>query len=580
MKIGTTPSGGKISIPAGAREAHLHAVGLTRSGKSRFLADLIRQDIINGTGLCLIDPHGDLYELTIDWLTRVKAVTQFRKNIHPVDLSDPDTTFCFNPLHVDHPDEAYGVANRVVEAIGRVFLAKSVNETPLVTEMMTMVCVLLAQNNLPLAAAQYFMFEEYEALRKQIIGGAKSEWHKSKAVEIERMSGREYRELIASTRRRFEPFIANPQVQRMFATNKNTASIKEMMDDGHVLLFDCTARSKYVDARVLQALGIILTNQIFSTAFERPIRPTPRPFNLYIDEVQTIVSDDIERILSQCAKYGLYLTLSHQYVEQLKAAGEHVYKGVMSGTLLKAVFASTMEDSLLFTDELFSKEIDFNRVKEIETPSVVGHERQTFKSKSQGASTSQSETTAHGTSTATSTGFATVESAGMNTVTGAGSGDDLTMTESMGSATSEINVTVSGSSSMYGTSYVQSQSQAEGESEGLVPIIEWLRTHAMSLEEQRYEIARRIANLPNRHAYFYIRGQGVMGFKSRNVSDPLHTPLNTKNLLTKLVTESPWLIPTDELESVSFTRPKTSKNEAGEDPNDYMEPDPFDYPED
>ena len=39
-----------------------HIMGLPGKGKSRFMQTMIEQDIENGRGLCLIDPHGDLHE--------------------------------------------------------------------------------------------------------------------------------------------------------------------------------------------------------------------------------------------------------------------------------------------------------------------------------------------------------------------------------------------------------------------------------------------------------------------------------------------------------------------------------------
>ena len=119
---------------------------------------------------------------------------------------------------------------------------------------------------------------------------------------------------------------------------------------------------------------MLFTNNIFATAFDRDPESNPRPFYLYIDEVQNYVSDDIEEILSQAAKFGLYLTLSHQTLGHLAKAGEHIYKGVMSGTLLKAVFQIPFEEALVFADELFADEVDFEKIKEnVRTPHMVGH---------------------------------------------------------------------------------------------------------------------------------------------------------------------------------------------------------------
>jgi type IV secretory pathway VirB4 component len=42
------------------RRAHMYVIGKTGTGKSTLLETLIRQDIANGEGLALLDPHGDL----------------------------------------------------------------------------------------------------------------------------------------------------------------------------------------------------------------------------------------------------------------------------------------------------------------------------------------------------------------------------------------------------------------------------------------------------------------------------------------------------------------------------------------
>src|SRR3989338_10307286 len=49
-------------IPQDRRDAHFYVVGATRSGKTKFLESLIKQDIENGFGFGVIDPHGDFTE--------------------------------------------------------------------------------------------------------------------------------------------------------------------------------------------------------------------------------------------------------------------------------------------------------------------------------------------------------------------------------------------------------------------------------------------------------------------------------------------------------------------------------------
>ncbi|HYK08486.1 MAG TPA: DUF87 domain-containing protein, partial [Candidatus Eisenbacteria bacterium] len=44
------------------RARHMYIIGKTGTGKSQFLKQMIIQDIENGEGICVIDPHGDLIE--------------------------------------------------------------------------------------------------------------------------------------------------------------------------------------------------------------------------------------------------------------------------------------------------------------------------------------------------------------------------------------------------------------------------------------------------------------------------------------------------------------------------------------
>ena len=48
----------------------MHVLGSSGSGKSRFLEWMIRGDLRNRQGFCLIDPHGELYDATAAYCAR------------------------------------------------------------------------------------------------------------------------------------------------------------------------------------------------------------------------------------------------------------------------------------------------------------------------------------------------------------------------------------------------------------------------------------------------------------------------------------------------------------------------------
>jgi hypothetical protein len=72
-----------------SRLSHSYLIGQTGTGKSTLLQNLAWQDARNGTGFCLIDPHGDLAE-------------SLHQNIETQHLywnvADPTCTLGYNPL--------------------------------------------------------------------------------------------------------------------------------------------------------------------------------------------------------------------------------------------------------------------------------------------------------------------------------------------------------------------------------------------------------------------------------------------------------------------------------------------------
>jgi len=82
------------------RTRHQYCLGKSGSGKSVFLSYMARQDILNGDGLCVIDPHGDLIEELVQFVPkeRVKDVIVFS----PADIERP---MGLNLLEAKNPQE-------------------------------------------------------------------------------------------------------------------------------------------------------------------------------------------------------------------------------------------------------------------------------------------------------------------------------------------------------------------------------------------------------------------------------------------------------------------------------------------
>ncbi len=82
------------------RLRHMYIIGKTGTGKSKFLLNLMINDIQQGKGLGIIDPHGDAIE---EVMTHIPAHRQ--QDVIIFDPTDSDYPFCMNPLDIK-PDES------------------------------------------------------------------------------------------------------------------------------------------------------------------------------------------------------------------------------------------------------------------------------------------------------------------------------------------------------------------------------------------------------------------------------------------------------------------------------------------
>ena len=83
----------KFGIKTDDRRRHMYFIGKTGMGKSVLIENMVIQDILNGHGVALADPHGDLVEKVLNFIppSRINDVVYFNP-------SDYDYPIAFNVL--------------------------------------------------------------------------------------------------------------------------------------------------------------------------------------------------------------------------------------------------------------------------------------------------------------------------------------------------------------------------------------------------------------------------------------------------------------------------------------------------
>ncbi len=318
-------------ISASVRKFHTYVVGLTGRGKSKFLQNLIVQDILAGRGCAVIDPHGDLAK---DVLASVISQGYFsnQQAYERVMYVAPRRRDYFIPFNVlarpDAETETYEVAQRVIAAFMRTW-ARTLAEPPRFQQIMRASLAVLIETGETLCNLyQLLTDDDYRRGLLARITDPKvaADCHLFFENEFERW-GREQVIIMSSTTNKVSALTDNPSLFYMLGQTENNINIRRIMDEGKVVLVDLGE----CDDETKRLFGTLVVTGFEQAALSRARMPLSSPQNgakarqpyyLYIDEFQDFAchpgaAETFSQMLSQVRKFGLHMILANQSIAQL-----------------------------------------------------------------------------------------------------------------------------------------------------------------------------------------------------------------------------------------------------------------------
>lgn len=300
------------------RRRHFYIIGQTGTGKTVLLQEMIKQDIENGKGVCLIDPHGDLAENLLGIIphSRIEDVIYFNP-------SDAERPIGLNMLEYDpkFPESKTLVVNELLEIFEKLYNLKAMGFGGPVFEQYMRNSLLLVMENpesgntlieIPKVLADA-SFRKYKLSRcKNIV--VKNFWE----LEAEKAGGEAaLANMVPYITSKMNIFIANDLVRPIIAQQQSSFNFREIMDQGKILIINLS-KGRLGDINSY-LLGMIIVGKILITSFSRADIPEEkrRDFYLYIDEFHNVTTRTITTALAEARKYRLNLILSHQFIGQL-----------------------------------------------------------------------------------------------------------------------------------------------------------------------------------------------------------------------------------------------------------------------
>lgn len=320
------------------RMRHTYIVGQTGTGKSTVLKSMVLDDIIKGRGVCVIDPHGDLFN---DLLTQIPV--ERRDDVIVFDPTQTDAPIGLNIFEYDTQEEremAVQLFQKTIELLehgrqthdeemGPVFWQHLRNNAYWVTQDKHDPGTVIEMYNLFTIPEYYKRWQPINTHDDKLVSWEHilqtTDYNKADSDGIA-LSG-----YIIS---KFEDFIFDSRLRLIFGQKQSTFNFYDAMNTQKIVLINLSrgllseVASTFMGGVILAKLQQAALKRASLSVSQRPI------FSIYVDEFQNYTSDSFVSLLSESRKYGIALTLANQFLDQIE--NERITQAIMGnvGTII------------------------------------------------------------------------------------------------------------------------------------------------------------------------------------------------------------------------------------------------------
>ncbi|MDP3988845.1 MAG: type IV secretion system DNA-binding domain-containing protein [bacterium] len=301
------------------RRRHTYIIGKSGVGKSKLLELMLRQDIAYGHGLCLMDPHGDVIDAMLDFIPENRI-----QDVVIIDPSDTDNPVSFNPLSNVDPNLKHQLTQGLIEVMEKQFGA---NWTPRLEHVFRFTALALLDYPKATMRGMLMMLTDRDYRRKVIEYIEDDVVRRFWAIEFADWSEKFDSDAIIPLVNKLGQFLSNPLLRNIFGQRENKINFEEILNTNKILFINLSKGR--LGEENASFLGSMFITKIKQAGMARAALPESArtDFYLYVDEFQTVVTETFENILSEARKYGLCLTMAHQYVEQLLPRVQNAVRG-------------------------------------------------------------------------------------------------------------------------------------------------------------------------------------------------------------------------------------------------------------
>jgi len=333
---------------------HIYVIGSSGAGKSGELYNILHQRISEPGpyGIGSIDVHGDLNRQLEKAAYNLLSRKERRKRL--VILDPTRGSFGYNPLEVKPGEKPYP---RVLSVLGiaKKLWRRSWGER--MADILRNSCMVMAEKNLTMCQIPRFLTDE--AVRRELVKDLQNEGVKEYWQDrFGSLNPNTQAEWVESTLNKINKFLADPVVRNVVCQRHSTIDFRNLLDSPSNKILLITLPKGIIKENVY-LLGGLIINGIQEAALSRTDTDEGKrkPFRLVIDEFQNFGagSQNFTEVLSESRKYQLYLTLSHQNIDQIN---EDLLASILGNTTCQIIFRTSRKDSEILAKEIFDVNIE------------------------------------------------------------------------------------------------------------------------------------------------------------------------------------------------------------------------------
>lgn len=300
------------------RRRHVYILGATGMGKTALLATMIRKDIANGKGVCVIDPHGNLIEQIVSEIPKVRL-----KDTILFDPDDTDFPIGLNllalPKNVTDKElqrQKEFITSNLISIIMKLYPPRFTGPRMEYILRNTTLTALETENPTLFTIQKLLVDNTY---RKHVVAKLKNPalilfWTK----EFAQMGSYQKSEAVAPITNKIGKFITSSLSANILGQKESKLDFSDVLDNGKILL--CDLSKGKIGEDFSNMFGALITAGVQLAALKRArIREDKRrDFYLYIDEFQNFANSSFAQIMSEARKYRLNAILAHQTIAQIE----------------------------------------------------------------------------------------------------------------------------------------------------------------------------------------------------------------------------------------------------------------------